>query len=207
VEKLSNEKRLEILIAAMNLFAQKGFERTTVDEIADRASIGKGTVYLYFKTKEAIFRALIEKGLNDMEQILTDIAAIPDFGRQIHAIIHNHLEYIETNQAFYRMFLKERLTIKLLSDDQAYRLVIKKHHSLYGMFANLMQQGINQGYLRPGDPNDYGIAISGIINHFAGHWIMLEAAEPLTAKTDIITEIILSGIQQNSSGGAPVNGA
>jgi AcrR family transcriptional regulator len=207
VEKLSNEKRLEILIAAMNLFAQKGFERTTVDEIAGQASIGKGTVYLYFKTKEAIFRALIEKGIDDLKQILTDIVAIPDFSRQIHAIIYKQLEYIETNQAFYRMFLKERLTIKLLSDDQSSRLVMEKHHSLYELLANLMRQGINQGYLRPGDPNDYGIAISGIINHFAGHWIMLEAAKPLTAKTKIITEIILSGIQKNFSGGAPVNGA
>jgi AcrR family transcriptional regulator len=205
--KLSNEKRLEILTAAMNLFAEKGFERTTVDEIACEASIGKGTVYLYFKNKEAIFRALIEKGLSDLEQILTESAGHGDFGRQLHAMIYNNLKYIEINREFYRMFLKERLTVKLLSDEQSYRLIMEKHQSLFNSTAQLIQQGIDQGYFRPGVCEDYVTAISGVINHFAGHWILLETSKPLTAKINTIMEIILSGIQKNPSGGAPVNGA
>ena len=53
MEKIStDEKRLEILDAAMRLFSERGFERTTVDEIATLANVGKGTIYLYFENKE-----------------------------------------------------------------------------------------------------------------------------------------------------------
>ena len=49
-----DSKRAEIAKAAIDILAQKGFERTTIQEIADVANIGKGTVYEYFKSKEEI---------------------------------------------------------------------------------------------------------------------------------------------------------
>jgi len=53
-------KRAAILDAAMKLFSQYGYRRTSIDDIAHEAEIAKGTVYLSFKSKEEIFRALCE---------------------------------------------------------------------------------------------------------------------------------------------------
>jgi len=53
-------KRAAILDAAMRLFSQYGYRRTSIDDIAREAEIAKGTVYLSFKSKEEIFRALCE---------------------------------------------------------------------------------------------------------------------------------------------------
>ena len=53
-------KRAAILDAAMKLFSQYGYRRTSIDDIAREAEIAKGTVYLSFKSKEEIFRALCE---------------------------------------------------------------------------------------------------------------------------------------------------
>lgn len=53
-------KRRAILEAASRLFIQFGFRKTSVEEIATAAGIGKGTVYLYFRDKDAIFLALLE---------------------------------------------------------------------------------------------------------------------------------------------------
>ena len=47
-------KKQEISSMAMKIFAKKGFEKTTIQEIADGVGIGKGTIYEYFKTKEDI---------------------------------------------------------------------------------------------------------------------------------------------------------
>ena len=63
MEKINNEKQMEILKAAVDLISERGFERTTVDEIAARANVGKGTIYLYFKNKEEIFIDIIENGI------------------------------------------------------------------------------------------------------------------------------------------------
>lgn len=53
-------KRTAILDAALRLFSQYGYRRTSIDDIAREAEIAKGTVYLSFKSKEEIFRALTE---------------------------------------------------------------------------------------------------------------------------------------------------
>ena len=53
----------EILEAALAVFAEKGFAASRMSEIAERARVSKGTIYLYFESKEAVFRALIREML------------------------------------------------------------------------------------------------------------------------------------------------
>lgn len=55
----------EILAAALACFAQKGFAATRMDDIAARAGISKGTIYLYFESKEAVFEALARQEIGD----------------------------------------------------------------------------------------------------------------------------------------------
>jgi len=68
VAKAPDERRLEILDAATQLFLERGFDATTVQAIAGRADVAAGTVYLYFPSKDAILAALqesFEAGLLD----------------------------------------------------------------------------------------------------------------------------------------------
>jgi len=53
----------EIVAAALSLFAERGFAATRLEEVASRAGISKGTVYLYFDTKEALFEAVVRQEL------------------------------------------------------------------------------------------------------------------------------------------------
>ena len=53
----------EILDAALSVFAEKGFSAARLDEIAARAGVSKGTIYLYFESKEAVFKALVQETL------------------------------------------------------------------------------------------------------------------------------------------------
>ena len=63
----------EILEAALSAFAEKGFAAARMDEIATRARVSKGTIYLYFESKEAVFRALIQATL---VRRVSDLAAL-----------------------------------------------------------------------------------------------------------------------------------
>jgi len=60
------DKREAILTAAFSLFGHYGYRRTSIDDIAQEAGIAKGTVYLYFKSKEEIFRALAQQLIDQM---------------------------------------------------------------------------------------------------------------------------------------------
>lgn len=53
----------ELTAAAMALFAEKGFAATRLEDVAARAGVAKGTLYLYFDSKEALFKAVIEEGI------------------------------------------------------------------------------------------------------------------------------------------------
>ncbi len=67
------ERREQILEAAMRLFAEKGFDRTTVDDIAEACGIAPGLVYHYFDSKTAILQALIDRHsfLPMMQEVLS----------------------------------------------------------------------------------------------------------------------------------------
>lgn len=66
----------EIIEAALALFAEKGFSATRLDDVAKRAGISKGTLYLYFDSKEAIFRSVVETligpKLQEVENLVDD---------------------------------------------------------------------------------------------------------------------------------------
>ena len=58
-KRRKEQRPAEITTAAMELFAEKGYDATRVDDVAQRAGISKGLLYLYFKTKEELFKAVI----------------------------------------------------------------------------------------------------------------------------------------------------
>jgi len=60
-ESVSNDKRPRILAAALTLFLRYGVKRTSVDDVARESGIAKGTVYLYFDSKDALFTAIAER--------------------------------------------------------------------------------------------------------------------------------------------------
>jgi AcrR family transcriptional regulator len=67
----------ELLAAALEVFAEKGFAATRLEEIALRAGVSKGTVYLYFESKEALFKAAIEAAMTPAIEAVEAIANDP----------------------------------------------------------------------------------------------------------------------------------
>src|SRR3954470_18518758 len=68
----------EIVGAAMAVFAEKGFAAARLDEIAARAGVSKGALYLYFETKEDLFRAVVDQAIGpNIQAVRAMIAAHP----------------------------------------------------------------------------------------------------------------------------------
>lgn len=74
----------EILEAALGCFAGKGFAATRMDDIADSAGVTKGTIYLYFENKEAVFKALVRESIGtQIGQVLEQAAAFQGPARDL----------------------------------------------------------------------------------------------------------------------------
>lgn len=90
VVKDADERKTEILDVAEALFAQKGFDGTTISDIIEKVGVARGTVYYYFKSKEDIMNALIERLNIRLLSAAKEIAAdksIPVFERLFRTLM------------------------------------------------------------------------------------------------------------------------
>jgi AcrR family transcriptional regulator len=67
----------ELMTAALQVFAERGFAATKLDEVAKRAGVSKGTIYLYFDSKEALFKAAVESAMIPAIEVGEAMAADP----------------------------------------------------------------------------------------------------------------------------------
>ena len=71
---MKTDKQKAIYQAAAKLFGEKGFEGASMDEIAEKAKVAKGTIFYHFKNKEDLFYALIEEGIGILSNEIKNIS-------------------------------------------------------------------------------------------------------------------------------------
>src|SRR5205809_417078 len=107
---LEARRKAQILDIAAKVFAGFGFAATDVQVIADRLGVGKGTVYRYFPTKETLFLAAVERGLNEltaeMDAVLNDPADDPV--EQTRRAVRTYLEFFARRPEIAELFVQER---------------------------------------------------------------------------------------------------
>ena len=98
----------EILEAARSVFARKGFNHATVDDIAEAAGVAKGTIYLYFPSKREIYLETLRQGLVALqEEVRQSMESAPDAAGKVLAFIHTRLASSERNRDFIRIYYTE----------------------------------------------------------------------------------------------------
>lgn len=76
-QRLRNERRLQILEVARQLFAQRGYHATSIQDLLDRADIARGTFYLHFDSKRAIFDELVDEFLARIRSVVRVVDLAP----------------------------------------------------------------------------------------------------------------------------------
>ena len=71
-DKIPKEKRDRVLRAALEEFAENGFENTSIQQIAKKAQISVGSIYKYFQNKESLFTYIVQAGLSKLEKTLLE---------------------------------------------------------------------------------------------------------------------------------------
>ncbi len=96
---MASNKRDDIFSAAILLFAERGYDATTVPMIADNAKVGAGTIYRYFENKEALVNALFQECIHKFLETfkLTNLEATTDVREQFHVLFHVMVHYAKNN--------------------------------------------------------------------------------------------------------------
>ena len=95
---LKARRREEILSMATEMFAERGYQKTDLQVLADRLKVGKGTLYRYFPTKRALFLAAVRRGVQSLSaHVDAAVENLPDPVEQIAGGIRAYLEFFQTN--------------------------------------------------------------------------------------------------------------
>lgn len=185
------EKRVEILDAAIKVFSEAGVEGATIESIAKKAGIGKGTVYDYFDSKNTLFLEMIRYSGKRFSE---GIVPVIEQGNTM-------LERIRLISRFYASFLKEHLdmfrsimTGQTLSEDMRSRM-LKEMWTTATAVEDMIRDGIRTNELREDiDPEIAAAMIMGGIQNYAMKKMFIDGFSPEDIDHKAVAQVILLGL-------------
>ncbi len=141
------DKREAILTAAFSLFGHYGYRRTSIDDIAQEAGIAKGTVYLYFKSKEEIFRALAQQFIDQMlAAVSTAQATSTSITERMHGMLNAKFGY------FFELLHRSTHVREILDakNQLCADLFTQADRRYHRMLASVIAEAEKKGELHPG---------------------------------------------------------
>lgn len=188
------DKRQQILVAAGDIFAARGFHKATIEQIADAAGVGKGTVYLYFKNKKGLFDALLLEGFSmTVKRTKRALAELTDPIEHIRVIINLHLAIIKRNHPLMQMIMHELAPNRLQDLRSEIGQRVREHMALY---TEVLEQGIASGCLRPHEPQIVAFALAGAINHIGAGLVNDNLKLSLEDCEQELFQLFIAGLQQ-----------
>jgi AcrR family transcriptional regulator len=161
-------RRRSILDAARAVFFEGGFQLATVDDVAARAEVSKGTVYLYFESKETILAHLLLEGL---EQLVSDLEEAYAHDREIapgerlRRLAVAYLNFFQGNPHYYRLIMAfDRGKFQEAVPAEVYEQVLTRSMRGFHRVVQTVQQGIDQGIFDVAEPRPTAAALWAALN-------------------------------------------
>lgn len=185
------EKRIEIIHAAIKVFSEAGVEGATIEGIAKEAGIGKGTVYDYFDSKNTLFEEMIRYSGQRFREGLVPVIEQGD----------TMLEKIRLISEFYAKFLKEHLDIfsstmtgQKLSEEMRSRM-LKEMSATFQAVEDMIRVGMQSLELRANiDAEIAASCILGGIQSYAMKKIFVDGYSPEEIDHEGVAKVILMGL-------------
>lgn len=149
--------RQQILEAAKNLFAEKGFEATNVRDIIHESNLSPGTFYNYFQSKEEIFEVLTDEIIAEVREQIQD---------SYKSVKMDKAEIIKSLQKFFHVFLGNPRLMKFLSRNQSYLRELRSKGRFDDMLKDLekaLEDGVKNGMLPQLPVKIVAIAVFGAV--------------------------------------------
>ena len=161
-EREKGQRREEILDAAQHVFFEKGLHVATMDEIAERAELSKGTLYLYYKSKEDLYLAVVMRGMEILRELFTKVAKSGEPAvSMLVALRDAYSSYFSNHREYFRMthFLQTPQFHKQVSDDMK-KAAGELNRQVWDLVNGILQKCIDEGVLRKNlNPVEAGIIL------------------------------------------------
>ena len=154
---VKEEVRLQIVVVARRIFTRYGFRKATMEEIASTSQMGKSSIYYYFKSKEEIFRAVVEFEARMLKERLSRIIGKNNSPpERLKAYILFRLHHVRTLENFYAALNEETLS------HMDFILDIRRNFEIEEqlLLGEILEDGMKQGVFQISSSKIGAIAIS-----------------------------------------------
>ena len=143
-QALTDLRRREILAAAIKVFGKKGFADTSVDDVASAAKIAKGTLYLYFRSKEDIYATALQQAIRELHTLIAEqLTTARGVRQKLSIIVSARLEFWMDQKNLYRLIIT-------VGREQKHRR--QTHETLragHDSFVTIFEEAVISGEVKP----------------------------------------------------------
>jgi len=191
-------KRGAILRGAVEVFAERGYFGARMREVAKRAGVADGTVYLYFEGKEHLLVSLLEEYSGAfLAAARRDANRHGDPRAQLRTVIERHLRSLEADRALARVF-----QIELRHSRRFLREVARGQLAAYlELLERIIARGADAGAFRSDIPAEVAArAVFGAVDELITAWVLANRPRRLAEQAGPLLRLLLEGLEPRGKG-------
>ena len=197
---VSEERKQQILEAAIAVFARLGFRATRMDDVAEQAGLSKGALYLYYKSKDAIIAALLQHLFAQEFKQLQALVESESKGPVVEQLLILTRQLASMMQWVGKLMPITFEFYAIAGRDKAVRQFLKEYFTDYRtLLARLIERGIAQGELRDIDTEATAITLTALFEGLALLFFVDPEATRWAEQTETSVRLLLSGLQRPAS--------
>lgn len=187
----SPEKQATILDAAERLFGERGFRKVTMSDIATAANVSRPLLYRYFRDKEGLLDAVVERILREWNEVLLAEAArkTPGTARTVRLVLTASLEFARSREVLRGLLGRDALAALAGYSD----VIERGSDQLRDLMREILRTGVERGDVRDDlDVDDLAHVVSEVFLAYADHIIQGDSALG-ERRIEAIVETLLHG--------------
>jgi AcrR family transcriptional regulator len=161
-EREKEQRREDILDAAQRVFFEKGLAAATMDDIAETAELSKGTLYLYYKSKEDLYLTVMMRGMQLLYDAFSEVAnSVSAPAHMLPRLFEAYLGFFNSHRDFFRMmhYLQAPQFHKQISEDVKQSCSVLNQR-IWDLVNGMLQKCMDAGLLRKDlDPAQLGLIL------------------------------------------------
>ena len=192
-------KKKEILAAALEIFAARGFHSTTMAQISKASQYPLGTIYKYFPGKKEMYHDLVINRVRELGVILFNIRKDPSMSLpgKLNACLKAQADFYKANQEVVKIYISERATMDAVTLPLLNQKLNSFHERMVDLFQDLFEQGIAAGEFKPFPPEEMAKLYADIVHSAAWNSLFRDEDDVVTdQRLSIIFDMFTNGIIQ-----------
>lgn len=186
-------RRSQILEAAKHVFSEAGYHGASIHAIIERAAIARGTFYLYFESKEAVFGAVLDEAMTGLRRRIVRIETGPGARSpkdQLTDMVSSLLEFVVADRPLATVLLSSSST----PDAEAAARLAAFYTEVRSVIALSLETGVQIGLLRRCDPELTAAALLGLVRGIVEHCVSRGAPPAIHDVTRELIDLALVGV-------------